>query len=280
MITGTKDSIVHGRLVTTIPGRGPAYGGKVKRRYVRPMIWFGGSGKVKAVWCALAVEALSKDDDEDTVRSPSPKLSSMGTSCGMTFCSEVAKLEKKGKYFKYIALVEAKLRSEIFRLGPSMVFDRLWRQLVVTCTVFGYKCCESGSYSMALKLLRHAQNILEKEDAILTIMGTHEYERLRRELFAYLYDTFAFYYLKRNKSASAIQYAKKALVCHRAMEQPHQIAKCKLHIACAQSKSGDHKTAIKTLGEVLTMVDDGHLESSGTSAEKLCFVVRSVQPKQ
>ena len=276
-LAGAKDGIVHGKANMAQPGRGPAYGGKVLRRYTRPMIWFGGSGKVKAVWCALVVETLeeptlptvSTENDQQN-----KKTVEMGSGCGMTFCNELTKLEKKGKYHKYIALVESKLRAEIFRLGPSMVFDRLWRQLVVCCVVFGYKCCESGAFNDALKLLRHAQAVIEKEDAILTIFGTAEYEEMRRELFAYLYDVFSFYYLKRSKFATAIQYAKKALGCHRTMGQPHQIAKCKLHIACAQSKARDHKAALKTLGGVLKMVDDGRLESTGTSAEKICLVVR------
>ena len=289
-LAGAKDAIVTGRFDTSLPGRGPAYGGKVLRRYRRPMIWFGGSGKVKAVWCALAVEVLEPHTGTDRLRDPRTVSAAgtgvaesnevdgsgknIGAGCGMTFCNELTRLEKKAKYNKYIAIVEAKLRSEIFRLGPSTIFDRLWRQLVVTCVVFGYRCCETGAFNPALKLLRHAQELIEKEDAILTIVGSMEYETLRRELFAYVFDTFAFYYWKRDKSATAIQYAKRALSCHRSMGQPHQIAKCKLHIASAQAKSRDHKAALRTLGEVLKMVDDGRLETTGTSAEKLCLVVR------
>ena len=150
-----------------------------------------------------------------------------------------------------------------------------------------YSRAHAPTRSLALHLRMHArprphhqhwrrttfEQIIEKEDAILTTVGTWEYEELRRELFAYVFDIFAFYYLKRDKSATAIQYAKKALACHRAMGQPHQIAKCKLHIACAQARARDHKSAIKTLGGILKMVDDGRLETSGTSAEKICLVV-------
>ena len=56
------------------------------------------------------------------------------------------------------------------------------------------------------------------------------------------------------------------------LKHMHEVAKARLHLACALSHSRQHKKAIVCLGKVVDMVERGDLEGGGSSAEKLCLV--------
>ena len=58
----------------------------------------------------------------------------------------------------------------------------------------------------------------------------------------------------------------------RGLKHMHEVAKARLHLACALSHSRQHKKAIMCLGKVVEMVERGELEGGGSSAEKLCLV--------
>ena len=68
------------------------------------MIWFAGSGAVKAVWCNLAVP-LGEDAE---AASPLDKGSGFG--CGHKLCNELAALQTNGQYARYVAIAEGLLR--------------------------------------------------------------------------------------------------------------------------------------------------------------------------
>ena len=58
----------------------------------------------------------------------------------------------------------------------------------------------------------------------------------------------------------------------KSLKHMHEVAKARLHLACALSHSRQHKEAIVCLGKVVDMVERGELEGGGSSAEKLCLV--------
>ena len=76
---------------------------------------------------------------------------------------ELEVLEKQGKYFKYVALVEAILtaRARIYERTES--HWRLWRQLAVTANVFGVKLIDEKKFSQAMQMLKNATRLMDME---------------------------------------------------------------------------------------------------------------------
>ena len=226
---------------------------------------------------------------------------------------ELETLEKQGKYFKYIALVEAILTARARIYDRTENHWRLWRQLAVTANVFGLKLIDEKRFSQAMQMLKNATRITEMEtsgggegdgnDAAPTTLSSAH----RNELRAFIHDSFAYYYFRRNKSAAALQYGQKALRIHVRLKAWEHVAKCHLHIGAILAKLRRHDEAIRAMGkwlvafgllcrvgvcsdvwcclvvvvvdpfeletgQVLMMVEDGRLESGGASAQKICLV--------
>jgi tetratricopeptide (TPR) repeat protein len=190
-------------------------------------------------------------------------------------------LEKQGKYFKYVALVEAILtaRARIYERTES--HWRLWRQLAVTANVFGLKLIDEKRFSQAMQMLKNATRLMDIETSDpggggegggggggqTTLSPQH-----RNELRAFIQDSYAYYYYRRGKSAAALQYAQKAMRIHVRLRAWEHVAKCHLHIGAILSRLRRHDEAIRAMGQVLLMVEDGRLESGGASAQKICLV--------
>ena len=181
------------------PGKGPAFGGALKKRYRRRPIWFAGAGDVQASWCSLCDQSPGGGD-------PVPRME--GVACDHRLCTELRQLEKKSKFDKYVALVEGLLYASIHRKGVSRPHDLLWRQLVVVTSIFCQKSVDQGQFKKSLRMQRKARTLLDKQDAIF-FMGEEEFQVLRKELLAYITDFSSYHYWKRGKHEAAIQDCKK-----------------------------------------------------------------------
>ena len=181
------------------PGKGPAFGGNLKKLYRRRPIWFAGAGDVQASWCSLCDQSPGGGD-------PVPRME--GVACDHRLCTELRQLEKKCKFDKYVALVEGLLYASIHRKGVSRPHDLLWRQLVVATSIFCQKSVDQGQFKKSLRMLRKAHTLLDKQDAIF-FMGEQEFQVLRKELLAYITDFSSYHYWKRGKHEAAIQDCKK-----------------------------------------------------------------------
>ena len=214
---------------------------------VRPKpIWFGGTGAIQAEWGALEEFA---------------------TSSTATLRKDLEAMKEKGRYTTYIATIEGLLSASMrvqADLETTQLMERLWRQMVVTCNAFGVRCLEQKKYPKALELLEKANELAGYEDIIP--------HHLVQELKAFVMDSFAYYYMRRNKPSAALQYIINAMKAHnRRKDWPH-VAKCHLHTACILSKLERHDESIRCLGQVLSMVDDGFLEVSSNNAQQLLMV--------
>jgi len=212
---------------------------------VRPKpIWFGGTGAIQAEWGALEEFAKSK-----------------------TLRKDLEALKEKGRYSVYIATIEGLLSASMrvqADVETTQLMERLWRQMVVTCNAFGVRCLEQKKYPKALELLERANDLAGYEDIIP--------HHLVQELKAFVMDSFAYYYMRRNKPSAALQYITNAMKAHnRRRDWPH-VAKCHLHTASILSKLERHDEAIRCLGQVLAMVDDGLLEVGSNNAQQLLLV--------
>ena len=249
-------------------------------------IWFAGTGVVPAVWCVLCREG-------DEVNDPSsPVFLSVGdTSCTHVLCKQLKRLEQQAKYFRYVTCVEKLLReySEKNRaedeeekleaeaagedeseLGEELDIQeqRLWRQLIVCCNVFGVKLTEDLKFKQALEMLQNAEAYIQN----VTCLDDPSAGNLRVQLRAYLWDSTAFYYFKRGKMNAAAMYTQKAMKAHVRLKQWEHIAKCHLHCGTILSMMKQHEASIECLNQVLLLVHEGKLEVGGTSAQKICMV--------
>ena len=173
---------------------------------------------------------------------------------------ELETLEKQGKYFKYIALVEAILTARARIYDRTENHWRLWRQLAVTANVFGLKLIDEKRFSQAMQMLKNATRITEMEtsgggegdgnDAAPTTLSSAH----RNELRAFIHDSFAYYYFRRSKSAAALQYGQKALRIHVRLKAWEHVAKCHLHIGAILAKLRRHDEAIRAMGKWLVAI--------------------------
>ena len=162
----------------------------------------------------------------------------------VTATGELEALEKQGKYFKYIALVEAILtaRARIYERTES--HWRLWRQLAVTANVFGLKLIDEKRFSQAMQMLKNATRIMDMETSDSGEGGGGGQTTLspqhRNELRAFIQDSYAYYYYRRGKSAAALQYAQKSMRIHVRLRAWEHVAKCHLHIGAILSRLRRH----------------------------------------
>ena len=121
-----------------------------------------------------------------------------------------------------------------------------------------------NQFGKALELLRKADSCIAEDDRMAP--------NVRKELTAFVMDSYAFYYFRRGKYQAALQCAHKALRTHTSLQQWDHVAKCHLHTAVILSKLRKHAEAIRCLGHVLQLVDEERLETGGASAQKICMV--------
>ncbi|CAM9350178.1 unnamed protein product [Ectocarpus sp. 12 AP-2014] len=203
-------------------------------------IWFAGSGAIQAEWSALPG--------------------------GVRVVRDLEGLEEQGRYAKYVAVVEglltAHLRADDQR-GPSQLVKKLWRQLVATCIAFGVRSTENRRFERALELLKRAGILLSRQ-----VLDKHSTLELR----AFVNDAYGLYFLRRGKSSAALDYLQKAMKTHARMLDWGHVAKCHLHSSMVLSKLNRHDEALRCLGQVLAMVQEGKLDLGGNSPQKLCLV--------
>ena len=233
-------------------------GSSTGKKHTPHPIWFSGSGNVRAVWDGLVVA-----DEEDAQRAMQRLTSDF------RLVGELETLEKQGKYFKYIALVEAimQARSRIYERSES--HWRLWRQLATTANVFGVKLVDEGKFAQALKMLKEAQRLIDVEEAGegMSLPAFH-----RNELRAFVLDSMGYYYYRRCKFSASLQYAQKAMKIFVRLQHWQHCASTHLHIGAILSRLQRHDESIRAMGQVLRMVEDGRLEGGGSSAQKICLV--------
>ena len=243
---------------------------------VRPkMIWYGGTGAIRAEWGALV--EFTKNDN---------------------LRKELESLKEKGRYTTYIATVEGLLAASMRAqadMQTTELMERLYRQMVVTCIAFGVRCLEQKKYPQSLELLEKANDLAGYEDVLAHHIAVElKGENRNRESnialplpiyffihtpsptsprpLGFVNDAFAHYYIRRNKPSAALQYITSAIKTHtKRRDYPH-VAKCTLHCAYILSKLERHDEAIRCMGQVLSLVDDGLLDVSSSNAQSLLLV--------
>jgi tetratricopeptide (TPR) repeat protein len=216
-------------------------------------IWFTGSGTVAAVWDALARPGEAEVVVPNAGDLTQPKL-----------CGELQLLETRGKYKKYVAVVEGLLLARFRERGVGPLESRLWVQLTVSCNAFGMRYTDQKKYGKAMELLKKAEELAEHHAAV-------DVEQ-RPQLLAFVYDSYAYYYYRRGKANAALQAVNKAMRTHLRREEWAHVAKCHLHTACILARIGRHDESARCMGQVLIMVEKGQLEAGGASAQKICMV--------
>lgn len=249
-------------------------------------IWFAGTGVVPAVWCVLCRE------DDEANDPPKPTFLSVGdTCCSHVLCLQLKRLEQQAKYFRYVSVVENlltryseqnKMENEEEKeeadaggedeseLGEEVDIQeqRLWRQLVVCCNVFGVKLTEACKYKQALEMLQKGEAYVQD----VRCLDDPSAGSIRLQLRAYLWDSTSFYYFRRGKMNAAAVYTQKAMKAHVRLKQWEHIAKCHLHCGTILSMMKQHEASIECLNQVLNLVHEGKLEVGGTNAQKICMV--------
>ena len=217
--------------------------GKAVKQNSPHQIWYAGSGNVRAVWDGLVVA------DEEEAEKAMRKLTS-----DFKLTGELETLEKQGKYFKYIALVEAILTARARIYERTENHWRLWRQLAVTANVFGLKLIDEKRFSQAMQMLKNATRLMEMEtsggggEEAQSASQTTLSPEHRMELKAFIQDSFSYYYYRRSKSAAALQYAQKAMRIHVRLRAWEHVAKCHLHVGAILARLRRHDEAIRAMG--------------------------------
>ena len=171
-----------------------------------------------------------------------------------------------------MAIVEAILQARARIYARTEAHWRLWRQLAVTSNVFALKLVDEKRFGEAMRMLKSAMRLMDVETGDAAASEATLSPQHRNELRAFIQDSYAYYYYRRGKSAAALQYAQRAMRIHVRLQSWDHVAKCHLHIGAILSRLRRHDEAIRAMGQVLWMVEDGRLESGGASATKICLV--------
>lgn len=187
---------------------------------------------------------------------------------------------------------EPAILPSIFDVPERLVWH--WRQLVVVCNALASKCVEGGRFALALEMLKRAEGMLEQDSPALP-------PDARRELRAYVCDSYAHLYCARRKLRAALQFVRRSKREHQRLQQWPHVAKCLMHEAFVLSRMAKHEEvrcaaaarcaprssrpvcaaahacappaqALATLKQVLDMVEREQLEAGGAPAQKLCLV--------
>lgn len=235
-------------------------------------IWFAGTGAVKAVWCALAqgFADLQPQYAKGSNTSSPGKAQNMApiAMCEHRLCEEVRHMEGKHQFGQCIATLESLLITLVRARGVADLETKLWKQLVVTCNAFASRCIDYKKFTPALQLIKQAEQLIH--NSILVDDGT------RLELMAYLYDTYAHYYYRKQKAHAGLQYILKAHEIHSKQSNWSHLAKCRLHIANLLSYQLKHQDAMTYMASILEMIEENKLEEQsenggGASAQKICL---------
>ncbi|GAB9468516.1 hypothetical protein Gpo141_00005832 [Globisporangium polare] len=238
-------------------------------------IWFAGTGAVKAVWCALAqgfADLQSQPSGIHANGQPQRHLSPVAM-CEHRLCEEVRRMEAKQQFSLCVTTLESLLISLVRARGVDDLETKLWKQLVVTCNAFASRCIDYKKFTVALQLIKQAEQLIH--NSILVDDTT------RFELLAYLYDTYAHYYYRKQKPHAGLQYILKAHEIHSRQSNWSHLAKCRLHIANLLSFQFKHADAMDYMASILEMIEENKLEGQGesggggggdgASAQKICL---------
>lgn len=231
-------------------------------------IWFAGTGAVKAVWCALTDgygELHHHPNSSSGAVASSTSMQAL-TLCKHRLCEEIRRLETQSKFLECIAAIETLLIGLVRARGASDLEIKLWKQLVVTCNAFSSRCIDYKKFSVALKLMKQAEHLIDNSVLVDSAM--------RMELLAFLYDTYAHYYYRRQKPSAGLQYSVKAHEIHAKQSSWSHVAKSRLHIATLLSFQKKHAEAMQYMTSILELIEANKLEDggSGASGQKICLV--------
>lgn len=237
-------------------------------------IWFAGTGAVKAVWCALAqgfteLQSQSQSNSNGHSHGHPQRHSSPVAMCEHRLCEEVRRMEAKQQFSLCVTTLESLLISLVRARGVDELETKLWKQLVVTCNAFASRCIDYKKFTVALQLIKQAEQLIH--NSILVDDTT------RFELLAYLYDTYAHYYYRKQKLHAGLQYILKAHEIHSKQSNWSHLAKCRLHIANLLSFQLKHADAMGYMASILAMIEENKLEEQGenggdgASAQKICL---------
>ena len=116
---------------------------------------------------------------------------------------------------------------------PATTLQMLWRQLIVVANAMAIISVEKRKYSEAFDLLCIAESSCKRKDILEAV--------IRKELKAYIYTTMAYYYYRRNKVSTALDYSQKALGIYEHFEMNDLIASTLLHISAIFCIQGNLK---------------------------------------
>lgn len=119
----------------------------------------------------------------------------------------------------------------------------LWKQLVSTANAFAILCIEQLNFDTAHDILTSAMTWIQNEIGFLTVQD-------RRSLKAYVCNTFAFYFYKRNSYASSLSYVLKAQEYHRLSVDVEGAMMTMLDLSCVQISTLKFKEAHKVVLKV------------------------------
>ena len=208
-------------------------------------VWYLGTGPVQGEW-----DCLPEGDDMQL---------------------DLQALDEAGKYVQYLEAVGASLNAYMRRRCDSegeqgRLFGRLWRQLCVAACVFTSRAVDQRRPALAMKLLDRARQYAVASEAHVQQPAD------ARELRAFVEDAYAYYYFCRGKYHAALHCVVKAMKIHVKQQEHAHVAKCHIHSACILARLRRRPEAVRCLGQVLFLVEEGLLDVCGDQPHLLCLV--------
>lgn len=213
--------------------------------------------------------------------------------CFLVPISNTQRLNDKGSFTEYVEIIETLLLAAPATPTAKVVIAvpehneeedqayrhllaMLWRQFIVTVNSFAARCIEVRRYASALKLLNKALSLLELaspgKDARIAVLERSSV----LDLSAFISDTYAHYYHVRGKQHAALSYLEKAMRIHARRKNWRHVAIGHLHSSAILGKLGKASDGLKSMTQVLHMVESGQLEFGGGNGSTQMIALVSV----
>jgi hypothetical protein len=126
-----------------------------------------------------------------------------------------------------------KKKGQLTQELPVNTLKMLWRQLITVANAMGIMAIEKKDFVEAHELLHAAEGWCQRRDLLS--------KRDRREQYARVQDSLAYYFFRRRKLSSALTLTQKALEIYEALDMHECVGMCLLRVSTVQCLQSNFK---------------------------------------
>lgn len=159
-------------------------------------------------------------------------------------------------------VVPAKKKKEFNKETVSL----LWEKFLYAANAVVVLNIEKREFDVAMDILTKLEKWYERVELLPANEGD------RQAVRAQLYESFSYFFYKKQKNPAALNNCNKACEIYESLNNVEMIAISLIHVACVHCQSLRYKESHACLQEFLGLIDEGRLAIEETNVKYLCLV--------